>query len=90
MQLRPTLAAAAARADPQVRLVLISGASLAGKTRAAMEAMRVELHGSPTPIRQHMPPYRRKRTAPWVIWGCGGAVGRCGAISTCRGGGPRT
>ncbi|WP_219413785.1 hypothetical protein [Pseudonocardia nigra] len=42
-ELRPALAAAANGEQPPVRLVLITGASLAGKTRTAIEAMRAEL-----------------------------------------------
>ncbi|QYN41198.1 hypothetical protein K1T35_48545 (plasmid) [Pseudonocardia sp. DSM 110487] len=42
-ELRPALAAAAAGEGPPVRLVLVTGASLAGKTRAAVEAMQAEL-----------------------------------------------
>ena len=41
--LRPALAAAAAGMGPPVRLMLITGTSLAGKTRSAVEAMRAEL-----------------------------------------------
>ncbi|QYN41195.1 hypothetical protein K1T35_48530 (plasmid) [Pseudonocardia sp. DSM 110487] len=44
-ELRPALAAAARGEGPSVRLVLVTGASLAGKTRAAVEAMRAELIG---------------------------------------------
>jgi hypothetical protein len=42
-ELRPALAAMADGTVSSVRLVLITGQSAAGKTRAAMEAMRVEL-----------------------------------------------
>jgi hypothetical protein len=42
-ELRPALAKVAAGDGPVVRLVLVTGASLAGKTRAAVEAMRAAL-----------------------------------------------
>lgn len=41
--LRPVLAEMATGTGPPVRLVLVTGESLAGKTRAAVEAMRAEL-----------------------------------------------
>lgn len=41
--LRATLAAAAGGAGPAVRLMVITGESSAGKTRAAVEAIRAEL-----------------------------------------------
>lgn len=41
--LRPVLAAMASGTGPAVRLVVITGESSAGKTRAAVEAMRAEL-----------------------------------------------